>query len=224
MANENFYREGFKITIANSQALLKTADFAAKEKEYGIACALNILSAEEAIKAVLLLAKHYDLAKDIPNFGKMFRDHTIKHEHLKTVFRIKQVFLNHIIKEYGHTIEIFEKVESLPKLSQEAFKKKFGFFYSIMDKIKTILNEGINENDSNEWWDIANKEKNKGFYVDNINSSWHNPKETPVEKYNSAKKHTKSIINYSLLLDDLMNSQSINKKIKKEQDNRNEVL
>ncbi|HEX4373396.1 MAG TPA: AbiV family abortive infection protein [Puia sp.] len=48
MSDSNFHKEGYELAISKAQSLLKIADISAYENEYGIACSLNVLAAEEA--------------------------------------------------------------------------------------------------------------------------------------------------------------------------------
>ena len=76
------YLLGFDYAISNSKSLLKIASSSFKQKEYGIACSLNILAAEEAIKSFFLFFKYYFPDIDLPEFDDMFTKHKTKHYNL----------------------------------------------------------------------------------------------------------------------------------------------
>lgn len=56
----NFYKEGYSLTVTNVKSLMRVSNKAAETEDFGIACSLNILAAEEALKALFLIIKHYN--------------------------------------------------------------------------------------------------------------------------------------------------------------------
>ncbi len=92
--NDRFYKDGYEIAIANSKSILTIADLTAENKEFGVACSLNILSAEEAIKASFLIIKHYHKEVEIDDFDKIFKGHKTKHKHIKSFLVINQIFID----------------------------------------------------------------------------------------------------------------------------------
>ena len=87
----DFYKKGYDLTIANVKSLMRVSTKAAETNDYGIACSLNILAAEEALKALFLIIKHYNPAGNINNFDKIFRLHTVKHDELKQIIEFQDV-------------------------------------------------------------------------------------------------------------------------------------
>ena len=114
-SNSEFYIEGFKLALHNSFSLKKIANLSFAAGEYGIACSLNILAAEEAVKAIFILIKHYNPETEINDFKEVFSKHPVKHYHLKGIALVYELQL----KRFKRHLEIIEKfialVDQLPK-------------------------------------------------------------------------------------------------------------
>ena len=82
MYPDDFHIQGYRYSLANSKSLLKIADKSADEEEYGIACSLNILAAEEAVKGIAIILSINNVTED---FHKIFKDHKTKHRHLLVI-------------------------------------------------------------------------------------------------------------------------------------------
>lgn len=78
----DFYK-GFELAFENALSLKNVAQLAANNNEFGIACSLNILAAEEAVKANFILIQYYNPNTAINDFEGVFKHHKVKHFHLK---------------------------------------------------------------------------------------------------------------------------------------------
>lgn len=80
-SNSEFYIEGIKLALHNFFSLKKIANLSFAAGEYRIACSLNILAAEEAVKAIFILIKHYNPETEINDFKEVFSKHPVKYYH-----------------------------------------------------------------------------------------------------------------------------------------------
>jgi AbiV family abortive infection protein len=126
MAIDNFHIEGYKYSLINSKGLLKMADKSADENEYGIACSLNILSAEEAVKGIAIILNVNGLAAD---FNKMFKDHKTKHKHLFELSLMNYLQIERMVLKFNIR-DTVAQINSLPEDVRNTVIEKFPKFYS----------------------------------------------------------------------------------------------
>jgi len=207
-ANLNFYLDGYKLAINNSECLFKVASNAATENIFGVACSLNVLSAEEAIKAVCLMIKHYNpkLFKNPKDFRLIFKDHKTKHDGLIEFLKIEIENINKSLKFYLKILE--EEKEVNDKIPIE-------FMSSLNQHGKDVHNHGkkvlelskyiIDVKDAVEWLKNANTLKNDGLYVDQDNFHWKTPQSFNQEDYLKGMKNTEAIVKYARFLEYLYN-------------------
>lgn len=195
-SNPDFYIEGFKLALNNSISLKKIADLSATEGEYGIACSLNILAAEEAVKAIFILIKHYNPDIEINDFKEVFRKHPVKHDHLKGIAAVHEVKL----KRFKKDLEVFEKfliiIEQMPENLKENTLEDFSNWFDIKEWVKRFEEQKVTYEEIALWADKANNDKNNGFYVDLRNGKWETPKSFVQEKYILESKYTTTILDY----------------------------
>ena len=98
--NSKFYREGFFNCLNNSESLIKIARYSAKNGEFGIGNSLAILSAEEGIKGFLCMARLMNSEYEIDNFEDLFKNHKIKHEHIKTTIAKLELFQTYLLQPH----------------------------------------------------------------------------------------------------------------------------
>lgn len=196
MDNPDFYIEGFKIALDNSFSLKKIADLAFTEGEYGIACSLNILAAEEAVKANFILIKHYNPNTEINDFEKVFKKHPVKHDHLKGIAAVHEVQL----KRFRTVLEVFDKylaiIDQMPENLKEKSLDDFSTWFEIKDWVRRFEERKVTYEEIALWADKANNDKNNGFYVDLRNGKWTTPKSFIQEKYVIESKYTEAILDY----------------------------
>jgi AbiV family abortive infection protein len=170
------YHQGYILALANSNSLLKIADNAAAVQEYGIACSLSILSAEEAIKACFYLHKHH--YPDMEYNAKHFTSHSKKHEHIE----------NHLIAF------VYIPTRLMRILEKENFKGD-STFCSFLANFLTKQDDDFSQpgdlksKEIREWPKKANQKKNDGLYVGiHENASWHNPRDTSQQEYEDERR------------------------------------
>jgi AbiV family abortive infection protein len=192
--NKISYLDGYKITIDNAKSLSRLADKSAEEESFGSACSLNILAAEESIKAVFMLTKHFNEDSEIDDFDKVFKDHKTKHEHLLNIFVAHRAVLKLQIETIERFKPVIKIVENLPELQQQEMKEKFKVIYDHAERVNKQMQRQIPIEVIKKWLDDANLEKNRGFYVDKGHTTWHDPKNFVREKYEEERKYTLSFI------------------------------
>lgn len=191
-----FYRIGYSIAMENSKALLRIADKAAEENEYGIACSLNVLAAEEAIKASVILTKHYNPLLDKKDFEEVFNNHKKKHLLIQLMTFLAKYMINSISEQYLKHKKIFDAVEQMPESERSKFKNQYRYFYEHIDWAKEQKLFIDSYEAAFKWWLHANDEKKFGLYTDLKNQKWHNPRHFSKEKYYQERLYSSTIINY----------------------------
>ncbi len=196
MDNKDFYIEGYELALDNSFSLKKIADLSFAEGEFGIACSLNIIAAEEAVKANFILIKHYNPETEINDFKEVFRKHPVKHDHLKGIAAAYEVQL----KRFKSDLEVFDKFLAIIDLMPENIKEKslddFSTWFEIKDWVKRFEERKITYEEVAMWADKANDDKSNGFYVDLRNGKWTTPKSFIKEKFLLESKYTEVILEY----------------------------
>ncbi|AHF17337.1 AbiV family abortive infection protein [Niabella soli] len=190
----SFYREGYQLALENAKAISKIAELSAKNGEYGIACSLNILSAEEAIKAVVILLKHSFPKMDSEQFREVFTNHKSKHRLIIAVNIIFKIFIDQILNLYEKDKWRFDFIESLPQEENAKFKAKFSLLYRVILWAKKKKENSENFKNALDWLQQANLKKNKGFYVDVNNNKWHTPKHFTKQDFDNETKYTQTLI------------------------------
>lgn len=192
-----FYQKGFDLSIQNSKSLLKVAEKSAECGEFGIACSLNVLSAEEAVKACLILFElnNYSDQKN-KDFPKIFSDHKFKHNLIKDLIEFVSLVSNSYKKENISLDQIVEQIEGLP----EEYKSNNKINSEKISKLKYILENEIIKyeefEDAMKWCQNANDLKKNGFYVGLNNNEWLSPQEISKTQFETDKKFTASLLNW----------------------------
>jgi len=191
---KTFYKEGYQLALENAKALYKVSDNTAKMNEYGIACSLNILAAEELIKAVVILTKNYQPQMDSKDFTDIFKSHNKKHKAILVVTFLSKYLIDFICSKYEENKLYFDAVDELPKEESYKFKQKYKHFYKIIESVKNDKRETYSFDDAMKWWIGANLLKNNGFYVDIKGDKWHNPRNYTKEQFEVERQYTKDLI------------------------------
>ena len=169
MKNEDLYSlstenliVGIKETYKNAYELYTSGIRLSSEQRYGVANSLLILAVEECIKCVVLVAIfcNVKLPPEI-DISRLLASHKNKHREGKQM----QSFINAIYR-IKDAITIFLNDEKSP------FHKLVGI--SLISVFATIESKYSSEN-QNSWWDAADSQKQRGFYVDFSNHKWNLP-------------------------------------------------
>ena len=201
MSNLNF-KEGFELCLINSYKIYESACLISENGNFGLACSLNILSAEEAVKASWLKAK--SLGHEIPedNFRKMFSQHTFKHNILQILMDGYDKYMTSInggLKEREKYIEVVRNMpqEDVPKNIRDAMPR--------LDELKKLsdkyIETKIKVDDLFKWLQEANNTKNNGLYVGiHQKKQWRTPQNFSAESYEISKKYALETIKMVELL------------------------
>lgn len=185
------FKEGYDLALQNAQSLFSIAVKAAVHSEFGIACSLNILAAEEALKAIFLIIQHYNPDSKLNHFKEIFGRHDIKHAELKNLLKAEEILQEMAkknLKQIEPSLKYFKTVPA-ERLNKELYD-------SINDDVewyKAFTSKKLNTAEILEWLSSANKDKNNGFYVDKKGESWSTPKTISENKFLKEKKHTEDI-------------------------------
>lgn len=159
----SYYKEGYTISLENAKALLRVSQKSAEICEYGIACSLNTLAGEEAIKAVVILTKHYFPLMKTSDFKDMFSYHKRKHQGLMTITFLSKYMIDYICDSYERDKDIFDAVEKLSIDKSNEIKTKYKYLYKSIefDKKNKIKSEKFDN--AIKWCNQANDDKKKGY-------------------------------------------------------------
>ncbi|HEY4874053.1 MAG TPA: AbiV family abortive infection protein [Puia sp.] len=162
---KKFYEKGFMYAIDSARGLLKIAEIAANENEFGIACSLNVLAAEEAIKAQYINSKINNPINEIADFKRVFKDHSHKHKQL-TILINQQPIVKSLFKDIHFELNnLMKDIETMPSGLQENVHAKFPLIKKNFEFVKRIYEEKYEILKINKWLKDANKNKNKGLYL-----------------------------------------------------------
>jgi AbiV family abortive infection protein len=191
----NFYEIGADLTLINAKCLQRISISAAQTKDFGVACSLNILAAEEALKAIFIILKHRKPSSDLFYFDKIFTSHSIKHDQLLQIIET-DAKIQEINKE---TLKQFEI--QMARLNQSKLMKtqhsealvELNYDYTVLKR----RNENrLKFDEITIWLKNANNDKNKGLYVDKQNGKWLTPQTIKQSKFEKEKRYTHEIIEY----------------------------
>jgi len=201
--DSEFYKTGFELAIKNASSLQKVAKMAAESNEFGMACSLNILSAEEALKAIFLVLKSNYPENDIEGFDKIFRSHKFKHDYIVD-FLILNDSMQAINLKWINQIE--PKLNSFMDLIKDYPIEIPNELHSVKAEIEWLKNKSEEKIDLEgvlSWLKTANNDKNRGFYVDILKDEWQSPQDFDNKKYAVEKDYTIGVINYARTLNEV---------------------
>ncbi|MDP1972306.1 MAG: AbiV family abortive infection protein [Sediminibacterium sp.] len=199
----DFYKEGYDLTVANVRSLMRVSNKAAETDDFGIACALNILAAEEALKALFLIIKNYNPESNINNFDKIFRFHAIKHDELKQIIIFQDV-IQAKNREFLNVLELV--LRDINKMTEDYKIRNLEIINSLNDDyiwFKQQSERSFDLDNILKWLRDANNDKNKGLYVDKLNNKWISPFGVTKEKFEIEKHFTQSIFDHVLNLEEV---------------------
>lgn len=191
---EGFYLEGYRIALDNATALQEVAEQAYRRKSYGAACSLNILSAEEGIKAMFILFKHIFPAAEILNFEEAFKHNTMRHDYIENFIAIYNLTMEKLYESIAPQWKSFQDVKKKPFSSRKKVHPHFDELYTSCVHIMEYKDREISIQQIIEWLQSANEDKDNGLYVSMNNNSWQSPKDFGPQKYTTEKRLTKEVL------------------------------
>lgn len=159
--------EGINLSIQNSQSLFEMANLSRSNGNFGLAKSLFILSCEESIKAFALY--NYFTFDDNRDISLIFKNHTEKLTILKEGYHLMKSDTKAMKKAFDQALTDFPNEEDI--IVEKRAKEYYQEYYL------EILNQTDNETikADRDWWNNANKNKQKGFYVGFEGGVWQDP-------------------------------------------------
>ena len=171
--------EGAKLAIANAMDLLEVSRAASSLGKYGIASALAVLSAEEAAKAMGLMAHAMQENPGLKPLDGYFTSHKQKHG-AGAAFVLAKRFIQNVL----------DKAELVNSDSTISESDKKQVFIDLLMKEASVgesgpppFLEGIHE-----WHQGADEDKQAGFYVGYFNNEWAGPRSVSMQKAGTCQK------------------------------------
>jgi AbiV family abortive infection protein len=193
--DEDFFLQGYRHALRNAEDLLDSAESISLLGKTGTARSLNVLAAEEAIKASFLITKHYFPNAEIKDFEDIFKNHKIKHEHLKMFIEIMVDIKNRITNVLTNvTTPALELMESLPQEYRDNNKVEYDSIRLEHDFYKTFTFYELPSAKILKWLDQANDIKNNGLYVGKSEKNWFVPNNAKTKDFEDEKSYTSQII------------------------------
>lgn len=158
-----------KKAILTADLHKKSAETLSKNGDYGIPVSHLIISTEQSVIGILLYLQHLGMnVRNVPSVHMFFTDHIIKHR-LATMISLMYPMLKLFM---GFAQKVKEKLHN-PNAHIEYSEEEEALISKDENKIQHIFKDLPEMLD---WWDEANTQKNKGFYVDYSDSL-----ETPMQ-------------------------------------------
>lgn len=190
------FKLGHDLAMKNAKAHLRSAELIASNNiSYGIANSHLILASEEIIKAYMCYAKFFEPGIEIKGFDSYFKDHKQKHKaisQLSFAINFFKTMTNIIIEP----VKNLKAKKGWNFTDKELIKSRDQGFEDILAWLNSIPNIDHNEH----WWNEANTNKNKGFYVDVINNKWLSPENITKEEYERSYAIVNEILKYMMLI------------------------
>lgn len=171
---------GARAAIKQARALYTTAQNAATAQNYGVANSLMILSVEETIKTMILLAGFLNVKLEF-DIRPFFSNHKFKHFQaaemqpmINAIWKIRSLFID-IVKGKGSVMSAL--IGAL-----------------IIHAIDKFGPSDVPPVDFTTWWSEANNQKNNGFYVGYFNKQWSYPSKIDETKYLETLRMAKPFI------------------------------
>lgn len=158
-----------KKTFLTADLHKKSAETLSKDGDYGIPVSHLILSTEQTVIGILFYLQHLGMdVRNVPRVHMFFTDHIIKHRlatMISIMFPMLKLFMGFVqkTKEKLHNPNTHIEYSEVEKALMSKDEKKIQHFFKDLPEML-------------DWWDDANTQKNKGFYVAYLESL-----ETPME-------------------------------------------
>jgi AbiV family abortive infection protein len=178
--------EGCNLCFKNSDNLYSCALALKRNKKYGVAISLLILSVEELMKSYALFGLLLFGTDEKLMMKDIFESNEMHKKRLDFALMINELFKSVNLENIGNQKD---KMDTSTKLLEFANK--------INNKIdiKKISNNIDQEKKTfNNWFAQANNKKEDGFYVA-YNNKWHNPTDIKEDAFIKALNETKIIRN-----------------------------
>lgn len=151
--------DAYKKAFQTADVHKSMAESGSKDGHYGTAVSHLILGTEELTKGLLLYVQSFGISiRNVPGIYNFFFDHILKHQfaiYVNMMYPTLKLFMGVVRKMHTEIHHPEIKVEYTP--IEKAFLSQDG---------KRLQAAFRNLPEMFDWWDEANKMKNRGFYVD----------------------------------------------------------
>jgi AbiV family abortive infection protein len=181
---------GIRFAIESAERHLRAADLLAEANEFGLGLSHLILASEEAIKAAVYgwVATRCPYP---PKFVEKFlRQHGVRHkmaEHLAVMENGIREFL-----ERAWAIEAANPSGD-PRSNRAYFQAAMELPDQLGKRIKDDPPADLYPKPTH-WWRDANRQKNRGFYVDYENGTWSTPSDVSAAEFTEARESVAILI------------------------------
>ena len=195
MKSSDYFKKGSELCLNHAIDLLKIADLSSQHESYGIACSLNILGAEEIIKASFLYLKYVNPTQIVENEESIFKDHKVKHQQLIILLNLYPS-LKENVKTYLSKIELeIAKRDKIQSIMNHDNVLQMEIRY-----MKDFAESNYEPEPIVRWLQNANQKKNKGLYVNENSEKWHTPKSITKQQFEKERGYTRIILDINNML------------------------
>lgn len=169
---------GSALTSENARRLYRASKRLAGAGEYGPACSLLILAAEESIKAVdrWLESQGVDLDPRTPT--KKRQKHVYRHRLARAIISISYYLRDEISSQHLGPGVVRDIIPLLLRCASDIDAKR------LPGEVQRLW----------DWWEQANMLKQRGFYVDESGDHWWTPQSITKDMYSEALAHVRPIM------------------------------
>ncbi|HBF89352.1 MAG TPA: hypothetical protein DDX39_11990 [Bacteroidales bacterium] len=186
---------GAEYALENAKKQFEAAELIAEKKNYGLACSLMVLSAEEALKAFALFGDDFLPDYSGIDFTELFSSHNYKLNLIRSAIGLRTIVqtLNKNINE--PVIENIEKpIDEIIEIRSKGIDNFVNWVENEISSKKTELSSQLG------WWKQAEALKEDGFYIKYNNQGWHSPLKIKRARYDKTKKYVKDFIDMIVLI------------------------
>ena len=191
---DGFYLEGYKLALDNANALQEVAEQAYRRKSYGAACSLNIMSAEEGVKAMFILLKHMFPTAEILDVNEAFKNNTLQPGPIENFLAIYDLTMEKLHESIAPQWDSFLAVKKKPFSNRKKVHPHFDELFNSCLYLMEHKEREITIRQIVVWLQSVNDDKNNGLYVSMSDKTWQSPQAFEAQKYSAEKKLTKEVI------------------------------
>jgi AbiV family abortive infection protein len=181
---------GIVLAAENAKRHLLAADHLAAAGEYGLGLSHLILASEEAVKCAIygFITTRFPFPTNFVE--KFLRQHGVRHKIAEQLG-----VLEHGIHEF------LKRVEELEAANPSKDPRSNRAFVKAMMELPSQLEQRIKDDPAADlfpkvasWWRDANRQKNRGFYVDFENGRWASPADVDSKEFYDARTFVEMLI------------------------------
>ncbi len=190
--------EGINLSIKNAESLFKIASKSKLSGNLGLSKSLYILCCEEAVKAFAIYNAF--LIDDDRDITGVFKIHKEKLTILKEGYHLMSSMTKSMSKSFKQA-----KSENPNATNKELEVRATELHRKYFEEIYVRVDTEEVQHDR-EWWDNANLNKQRGFYIGFENGNWITPQNTNIEEVKEAEEKALLILGHILGYKDIPES------------------